>query len=77
MDGVSSQLRSTPSVSLFRENTKEYFDRADRQPVTISREGKMYILVSYSQYVAMVNGSRGASSVSGIHTVVTIFQKSV
>ena len=67
------QLRSTPSLSLFRENTKEYFDRADRQPVTIVRDNKMYILISHMQYVSLVNGGRGASSV---HTVVTIVQRS-
>ena len=71
-DVQPSQLRGTPSISLFRENIKEYFNRADRQPVTISREGRMYILLSYVQYVSIVNASVGASSVTGVHTVVTI-----
>jgi hypothetical protein len=69
---IPSQLRSSPSLSLFRENTKEYFDRADRQPVTIRRDNKMYILISHAQYVAIVNGSRGNQA---IHTVVTIVQR--
>ena len=69
---ISSQLRASPSLSLFRENTKEYFNRADGQPVTIRRDNKMYILISHAQYVAIVNGGRGTQA---IHTVVTIVQR--
>lgn len=68
-----SQLRSNPSISLFREKTKEYFDRADRQPVVVTRGNKMYILINHAQYVSIVNGSRGAMA---IHTVVTVVQQS-
>ena len=62
-------LPAHPSLILFRSNTKEYFDRADRQPVTITRSKKVYILLSYPQYVGIVNQARGAKSV---HTVVTL-----
>jgi len=64
-----TQLPANPSVIQFRSNTKEYFNRADRQPVTVKRNSKMYILISYPQYVQIVNQQRGAHA---IHTVVTI-----
>ena len=66
---MTKDLPAHPSAVVFRDNTKEYFNRADRQPVTITRSNKVYILVSYQQYVQLANASRGAQA---IHTVVTI-----
>ena len=61
------------NVKDFRANTKTYFDVANEKPVPITRNNKIYILMTKEHYVDLINKIKFPGAVQmpkGVHTIV-------
>lgn len=51
-----------PNFTVFRKRLRNYFDRAEKEEVVITRRRRQFVLITYEKYVSLVHGEKSRCS---------------